>query len=775
MVFAPTAASIGWQVRREAAHSSSSPLSLSLENRHKEYSSGKGHRSGVRGKEKVKRSDFQTDQKLSKKKCMIDKDSLDVVIGKEGKISHQNVNDNRDRTTLGKTSTNYHDLSDDNYFIAPGVRTERCEGEYHSSILTFDNISHIGNRYQFVAITGTAKVMALQGNVTIFGYTLRSKSGISLALNSPSWTSSICITPCHTSAHNGTQSPSTKYCAKPVTDTVNQLPIKVKITSIISSRNGGRTFRITSPEKVRSHIFISDDWNLAATSILNDVTRHCKENIAPCKTECHGKDPIPVPNHADPVDVSKENRDNATRGTNRNRILVCGAKGVGKSTYLRYLVNRFLSATTNGEKCKKGCNDDNSCVGKVAIIDCDVGQPELSPPGLLSLTIVTKPILSPPNSHIVCSGGGDTYSSTCAPGNDEEGERLFDVADHHCKAYYYGYTSSKADPTSYITTVKALVADYENLCNNGQILNECSNYCDSRIPLIINTDGWVKSMGYEILSSIIGATNPEHIVQILGSSKAKLFELSSHDSNSRKIYNIEAFGHHMGTKGHLALHDVPNMPDSIIDFTLPPQNLQPTNVTNYESSFTEVKDFNSPITSMSLRNLSLCTYFLGGYSSFLRTGATFQTSIVDDDHMISTTLAKMAPFTVPFDAVECTHLDDSVTNGTSNDDENFHNISDSLNCSIVGLCGSKASCKDSYACVGLGIIRGIDWQKKLLYILTPVPACKIVGHVQTIVGGHIQLPIECVNLGVKSESFSFQCCDGISVGIGSGSNPTNKR
>ena len=45
-------------------------------------------------------------------------------------------------------------------------------------------------------------------------------------------------------------------------------------------------------------------------------------------------------------------------------IAVCGAKGVGKSTFARLLVNSLLNHCSN-----------------VGFLDTDCGQPELSPPG----------------------------------------------------------------------------------------------------------------------------------------------------------------------------------------------------------------------------------------------------------------------------------------------------------------------------------------------------------------------------------------------------------
>jgi hypothetical protein len=70
----------------------------------------------------------------------------------------------------------------------------------------------------------------------------------------------------------------------------------------------------------------------------------------------------------------------------------------------------------------------------------------------------------------------------------------------------------------------------------------------SQTPLIVNADGWVKCLGYEILSAIIEISNPDHIVQILGNTKAKSFDLTSfhsfNNSNScsrRCVHTIQSF------------------------------------------------------------------------------------------------------------------------------------------------------------------------------------------------------------------------------------------
>ena len=63
--------------------------------------------------------------------------------------------------------------------------------------------------------------------------------------------------------------------------------------------------------------------------------------------------------------------------------VVCGPKGAGKSTFARYLVNATLPHTS-----------------VVAYLDTDVGQPEFTPSGMVSLHLLTQPILGPAHTHM---------------------------------------------------------------------------------------------------------------------------------------------------------------------------------------------------------------------------------------------------------------------------------------------------------------------------------------------------------------------------------------
>ena len=68
-------------------------------------------------------------------------------------------------------------------------------------------------------------------------------------------------------------------------------------------------------------------------------------------------------------------------------VFVCGAKDSGKSTYLRYLINKCLSQATLRPK--------------ITFLDCDIGQSEFTPSGSISLiNDLTEPLLGPAASHL---------------------------------------------------------------------------------------------------------------------------------------------------------------------------------------------------------------------------------------------------------------------------------------------------------------------------------------------------------------------------------------
>lgn len=450
-----------------------------------------------------------------------------------------------------------------------------------------------------MCLIGRATIRLVQGKVDLMGCTLNEDNKSTLLeVESPSWTSALTMT-CF---QEGTR------------------------LAIASLRGQGqeRTFRLVSPADARPTV-LPLTWTHAVDAILNDWSI----------------------------------RDGRPRDA---KLLICGAKGVGKSTCLRYAVNRLLAVTDS-----------------VMVLDCDAGQPECSPPGMLTLTKLDQPILSPPHLH---------------------------MADDHVGAYFFGHTTSKADPTMYLEMLTLLLQKYTD------IVNQEHGGDGTKLPLLINTDGWVKGLGMEILATLLHTLTPNHVIQILGDYRSKQFDLPLSPT----------------TKLHLArAYNV----DSPVDLGT-------------------VLSIPSP----AYRSLRLCTYFLQTTSMWDHCDFG-QFGIIDDDNEIAHGLASAKPVVVSMDAVQV------LWRGECAATLDQHLLWNALNGSVVGLCDDRTG----GTCRGLGIVRSIDHRKRLAFVLTPVPMKDLVT-VDTLIGGGIPLGRECYFRGVHSEAFPFVTCDGVTAGIG---------
>ena len=566
--------------------------------------------------------------------------------------------------------------------LPPGVYEElQLSNEVPSTVISFEIKDE--SQCQRIAINGRARLQAIEGSFDILGYRLSTASKKSIVIESPDWMSALCIEPLRRESCNR-DSDSLKG---EISSSKSRAVSRIKITSLSED---SCTFELSSPQKINS-VKITDQWKSVAENLGDD--KKLEYNDLKDSVGCRA-------------------------------TLVCGAKGTGKSTFVRFLTNMLLSPD-------KDCdNHDDS--KKVAILDCDVGQPEFSAPGILSLTVVKKPLLTPPHAHIVC-GKSRTKS----------GRGLFEVADGHQSAFFYGFTTSKVNPIKYMSAVRSLMQTYHQLCKE-----------EGSVELIVNTDGWVKGMGYEILSSIIEATNPNQIVQIIGSTKAKFFDLFPHASNDRRI-------HVVGTA-------VGKLYDPL---SLTPPISRATSYSSMQSLNDVQTDINisqtggiSPIASSLTRSLRFCTYFLGGFEAFLSTGAAFHCGgLLDEGHNIALQLSALKPYRVPFDSIECIIFDEDGNESIREEDASY----EEFNLSIVGLCSKNTSTlHDLRICHGLGIVRSIDWKSRMLYIITPVDPSTLQSKVSCLLKGQLMIPTECTFCGDFSESFPHLSFDGASVGIG---------
>ncbi|KAH3668345.1 hypothetical protein OGAPHI_002099 [Ogataea philodendri] len=137
------------------------------------------------------------------------------------------------------------------------------------------------------------------------------------------------------------------------------------------------------------------------------------------------------------------------------RVLVIGGKNTGKSTFLRLLLDQILSRE----------------LGITKLLDIDPGQPEYSLPDSISLTSHENPI------HGV-------YFPFTRKTTTE--------------ARFIGFNSPQRQPLQYISQLKQL-AEQVNM--------------DSDL-LLINSPGWIKGFGIEILKELTATVNPTHLVYL---------------------------------------------------------------------------------------------------------------------------------------------------------------------------------------------------------------------------------------------------------------------
>lgn len=140
------------------------------------------------------------------------------------------------------------------------------------------------------------------------------------------------------------------------------------------------------------------------------------------------------------------------------RLMVTGGKGVGKSTLLRYLVNRHL----------------HQPYPRLLFIDLDIGQPELFVPQTVSCSIIDAPLL---------------------------GHGLF-LNKQPERAYVVGHVNIVMCAEQYARAVR-------------QLLSYCRGNPDYQgIPWLINTMGYNKGFGLELMALIVDCVQPTDVVQI---------------------------------------------------------------------------------------------------------------------------------------------------------------------------------------------------------------------------------------------------------------------
>ncbi|KAI9003160.1 Pre-mRNA cleavage complex II protein Clp1-domain-containing protein [Gaertneriomyces semiglobifer] len=319
-------------------------------------------------------------------------------------------------------------------------------------------------------------------------------------------------------------------------------------------------------------------------------------------------------------------------------VCIVGSKNMGKSTLSRYVVNSLLNKYQS-----------------VAFLECDVGQSEFTPAGLLSLNIVTTPLLGPPFTHMQ-----PPYHSLLI-----------------------GATSPKDDPDYYLACLRQLCSTYRTELSCGPQ--------GAPVPLVINTHGWVKGMGLDLLIHLLRLANPTDILQLA------VPEFAPQSSYKNIPVDLLSTLTPSGTE-------------------LPRVALLPTNVNDTIREKFRAHD---------LRALQATAYF---YQTASATG------MMTPRWQFHIPLTARVPFQVPFGQVRIRfmHLEVPVDqtlyalNGTMValviDRSIPTEVSPQPASSLRVIPWNTPLSAEAHHCVGLGIIRGVDLSSEMFHVLTgPIP------------------------------------------------------
>ncbi|KAJ3503551.1 hypothetical protein NLJ89_g8378 [Agrocybe chaxingu] len=145
--------------------------------------------------------------------------------------------------------------------------------------------------------------------------------------------------------------------------------------------------------------------------------------------------------------------------TQNGTYIIKGPKNSGKSTFARALTNRLLQSYC-----------------RVAFLECDIGQSEFTPGGLVSLNIISEPIFGPPFTHPT-------------------------LPNH---AHFIGSTTPRSTPSHYLDAISALIQTYRLDIQNPAIdIDDDDERISDAIPLVVNTMGWSKGLEYRTPSRLL--------------------------------------------------------------------------------------------------------------------------------------------------------------------------------------------------------------------------------------------------------------------------------
>lgn len=226
----------------------------------------------------------------------------------------------------------------------------------------------------------------------------------------------------------------------------------------------------------------------------------------------------------------------STSSSSPSISMVIGNKNSGKSTFSKALLNNLVI--------------NNAGSTSISYLDLDPGQSEFSTPYCLSITSRNSPIFG-------LNINGESSSTE-----------------------YYGFTTPQLNPKLYISIVRKLWNFY--LAHHQPLGNH----------LVVNTPGWIKGLGKQLLEEITSFVKPENMIYLNGLGQifeqdsstlenltfnklhvaTGMYQTSKYSPAQLRNFNKLAYFHKTGAKFNFSRHLLTSAPVRISYQTDPSQH-----------------------------------------------------------------------------------------------------------------------------------------------------------------------------------------------------------
>ncbi|KAH9853336.1 hypothetical protein C2E23DRAFT_119714 [Lenzites betulinus] len=342
-----------------------------------------------------------------------------------------------------------------------------------------------------VTLLGTYTLTILRGSVTFAGVSLTASTTAHPVFAPRS--SPVPVIQCLSSKDSAAAFSSSKDLPRHITEAASKFDAVVVLQELHTGIEGlGRICRTFDG------LFAPSRWH--RNQVRYDL---CLDNVYFIPLQTPDTLPLVVPKtwtaFTDAVLPLSDDDDAVTK---RPIYLVKGPKNAGKSTFARLLLNKLLSRYR-----------------RVTYLECDLGQSEFTPGGMVSLNVVEQPIFGPPFSH---------PSIPFA-------------------AHFVGAPSPRTSPSHYLDAIHALMQQYELDVQNATLDEDAfdddgDDRITSTIPLVVNTMGWTKGLGADLARKVEEIVDPSDIFafETSGESLHAASIPGPTSTNPRRIRSVEA-------------------------------------------------------------------------------------------------------------------------------------------------------------------------------------------------------------------------------------------